>query len=116
MIAGRNPHPSKWAGEFLLADLYVPLWLCLIIGGVGLLIHWGVSLDQEPLHWPSIVASAAALGATILCLKFLRVGEKLAAFASQAAVQASGAVVKPFEPIHPQPEKPAPQPVHRKAA
>ena len=66
MIAGRHPQPPKWAGEFLLADFYVPLWLCLIIGGLAFLTHWGVVLGQESLSWPSIAASVGAVIATVV--------------------------------------------------
>lgn len=92
LIGSRNPVPAFWAGESLVANIYVPLIVVLAVLGIGCYLKFILTIGSQDVSAGDIglAVGIAALGLVIL--KRLRIKEHLAAFDT---VEKSAEIIKP---------------------
>lgn len=86
LIGGRNPRPPWWAGDWVLADVQVPVMMLLVVIGLWSIIRFGAAHFQGAGLKPAeILGSAAAMAATGLVIRKMKVGQRLRQFAEMEA-------------------------------
>ena len=92
LIGSRNPRQPIWAKEFLVADIYVPLMLVLVVLGVGCYLKFILNISSQAVGVRDIALAVGIAVASIFLLKLLRIKEYLAAFDS---MEKSAEIIKP---------------------
>jgi hypothetical protein len=86
LIGGRNPQPSWWAGDWILADVQVPLMMLLVVIGLWSIFRSGSAYFQGTgLRLAEILAALAAVAATGLVIRKMKVGQRLRQYAEMEA-------------------------------
>ncbi len=85
LLACRNPRPSRWSDDFLVANVLSPLLIGLAVFGLADLVR--VGFRAEPADWEAarLLPAAAAVVLTAIALKALRVRRTLASYAARSA-------------------------------
>ncbi len=85
LLACRNPRPSRWSDDFLVANVFSPLLIGVAVFGTAELVRvafrTGVA-DWEPAHF---LPAALAVALTAFALKALRIRRTLASYAGGGA-------------------------------
>jgi hypothetical protein len=116
LIGGRNPKTPRWAADSLVANLYIPILVGLILIGVCLMINLLLNLGKSAPNLTETIASAALAAATLFGIGRLRIKERLAAFGTELPVHETHAEVIPMPGAAPEPEAPKPSGERRSAA
>jgi len=85
LLACRNPRPSRWSDDFLVANAFSPLLIGVAVFGVAELVRVAFRadvVDWEPSHF---LPAALALALTAVALKALRIRQTLASYAKRDA-------------------------------
>jgi hypothetical protein len=85
LLSCRNPRPSRWSNDFLVANVFSPLLIGVAVFGVAELVR--VAFRAEVADWEParLLPAAATVVLTAVALKALRVRRTLASFALESA-------------------------------
>ena len=82
LIGGRKPQPPWWAGDWILADVQVPLMMLLVVIGLWSIIRSGTAHFQGTgLRLVEVLAAVATVAATGLTIRQMKVGQRLRQYA-----------------------------------
>ena len=85
LLACRNPRPSRWSDDFLVANVSSTLLIGVAVFGVAELVRVvfrAEVADWEPAHF---LPAAAAVALTAVALKALRIRRTLESYAREGA-------------------------------
>jgi len=85
LLACRNPRPSRWSDDFLVANVFSTLLIGVAVFGVAELVRVvfrAEVADWEPAHF---LPAAVAVALTAVALKALRIRQTLASYAGRGA-------------------------------
>lgn len=77
LIGGRNPAPSRWFSDTVVASVYVPLMCCLALGGLGAIVHAAINWKNRPPTAMESLVSLGILGSAGVGVKLMGVGKRL---------------------------------------
>ena len=110
-IVSRNPEPSRWKSETLVANLFMPMLIFIGIGGLIFIVDFFLAFEEEAFSW---LDGGLALGVILigsLLVKSMRLKKRFAEFEQlSTAIGATPVIVFPTD------DKPEPEPITRKAA
>ena len=92
LVGSRNPRPSFWASESLVANIHVPLIILLTVLGVGCYLKFILSFGSQAVGVKDIGLAVGIAAVSLVMLKLLRIKEHLAAFDT---VEKSAEIIKP---------------------
>jgi len=80
LIGARNPFPSAWADDFLVANVYVPVMIALGVLGGGSIARFFVSMDGNRLSVKELLLAVGIVAVGTALFKGLHIKRRLADF------------------------------------
>ena len=96
LMGGRNPRPSRWAQDWLIADIYVPGMFLAVLLSVWLLARFFGELAARTglVGLADAGVAAAIIAVTCVVLVKMKVGQRLARYARQEAEEQAGSIAE----------------------
>jgi hypothetical protein len=118
LIGSRNPREPAWAGDSLVANVYLPAIAGLALIGLMCLIKFSITIGSQSAGFKEIALTAGIIAVSLLLLKLLRIKQHLAEYES---MERSASIIKPAvffkdEGVGEKPEPPAKPTSGKKAA
>ncbi len=90
LVAGRNPAPSLWVNDWLVADVHIPVMLLLALFGFFLLSRFAIdSGSTAAFRAIEMAGSAGVVLLTVLTIRQMKVGRRLKQYAEMEADMAT---------------------------
>ena len=104
LLACRRPVASRWASDFLVGNIYVPVIISFIAIGVGCMVEFGLGKESRAPSLLEVISAIGVVAVGLFLLKMLRIKKRLADYAATAA---AGKVIQPqvwqTEPVEMEP-------------
>jgi len=88
LLGSRNPQRPRWASDFVVGSVILPLVIGALVMGVSFLIMAILNLDQLSLGFRELMAMAGIIAATLVACKTMRIKKRLAEYAASADMRA----------------------------